>query len=169
MQLLEDTLAVLSLGKLCEEHGYTYEWVSGQKKRLSKEGKRILCKTENFVLDVLEFVVHIVPAASPSPARLRSNDTHEQRSGDRGDLPKIKNKLKMRTTIKQREIDCSTSQSGQRSSQDNLEDTEVPPLANTSNDSDSERLVKVAARKHSIETHFPKRPKVQSMQKDPRL
>ena len=32
VQLLKDTLAVLlSLGKVCEEHGYTYEWVSGQK------------------------------------------------------------------------------------------------------------------------------------------
>ena len=26
VQLLEDTLAVLSLGKLCEEHGYSYKW-----------------------------------------------------------------------------------------------------------------------------------------------
>ena len=31
VQLLEDTLAVLSLGNLCEEHGYIYEWASGQK------------------------------------------------------------------------------------------------------------------------------------------
>ena len=31
VQLLEDTPAVLSLEKLCEEHGYSYEWVSGQK------------------------------------------------------------------------------------------------------------------------------------------
>ena len=31
VRLLEDTLAVPSLGKLCEEHGYTYEWASGQK------------------------------------------------------------------------------------------------------------------------------------------
>ena len=29
VQLLEDTLAVLSLGKLCEDHGYSYEFVSG--------------------------------------------------------------------------------------------------------------------------------------------
>ena len=28
VQLLEETLAVLSLGKLCEDHGYSYEWVS---------------------------------------------------------------------------------------------------------------------------------------------
>ena len=31
VQILEDTLAVLSLGKLSEEHGYSYEWASGQK------------------------------------------------------------------------------------------------------------------------------------------
>ena len=29
--LLEDTLAVLSLGKLCEDHGFSYHWTSGQK------------------------------------------------------------------------------------------------------------------------------------------
>ena len=31
MKVLEDTPAVLSLGKLCDEHGYSYEWVNGQK------------------------------------------------------------------------------------------------------------------------------------------
>ena len=74
VQLLDGTPAVLSLGKLCE-----YEWASGQKPRLTKNGKRILCETE-------EFVPAIVPGSSssssstsfpqdssstsPSPARL---------------------------------------------------------------------------------------------------
>ena len=31
MKVLEDTPAVLSLGKLCDENGYTYEWINGQK------------------------------------------------------------------------------------------------------------------------------------------
>ena len=31
MKVLEDTPAVLSLGKLCDEHGYSYEWINGQK------------------------------------------------------------------------------------------------------------------------------------------
>ena len=35
-QLLDETPAVLSLGKLCEDHGYSYEWVSGQKPRLTR-------------------------------------------------------------------------------------------------------------------------------------
>ena len=31
MEVLEDTPAVLSLGKLCDENGYSYEWINGQK------------------------------------------------------------------------------------------------------------------------------------------
>ena len=37
--LLEETPAVLSLGKLFEDHGYSCEWVSGQKPRLTKRVK----------------------------------------------------------------------------------------------------------------------------------
>ena len=44
VMLLEDTLAVLSLGKLCEDHRYNYHWTSGQKPHLIKEGRRIECK-----------------------------------------------------------------------------------------------------------------------------
>ena len=36
VQLLEETPAVLSPGKLCKYHGYSDEWVSGQKPRLAK-------------------------------------------------------------------------------------------------------------------------------------
>ena len=45
VMLLEETTAVLSLGKLCEDHGYTYHWTSGQKPHLTKNGKRIDCNT----------------------------------------------------------------------------------------------------------------------------
>ena len=31
VMLLEETPAVLSLGKLCEDHGFSYHWTSGQK------------------------------------------------------------------------------------------------------------------------------------------
>ena len=44
-----DTPAGLSLGKLCEDHGYSYEWTSGQKPQLIKDGRRIQCSTENDV------------------------------------------------------------------------------------------------------------------------
>ena len=49
MKVLENTPAVLSLGKLCEEDGYSYEWINGQKPHLIKNGIRIPCNTENFV------------------------------------------------------------------------------------------------------------------------
>ena len=49
VQLLEETPAVLSLGKLCKDHGYYYERVSGQEPRLIKKGKSIICKTDNFL------------------------------------------------------------------------------------------------------------------------
>ena len=49
MKALEDTPAALSLGKLCDEHGYSYEWINGQTPHLIKNGIRIQCNTENFV------------------------------------------------------------------------------------------------------------------------
>ena len=49
MKVLENTPAVLSLGKLCDENGYSYEWINGQKPHLIKNGIRIQCNTENFV------------------------------------------------------------------------------------------------------------------------
>ena len=49
MKVLEHTPAVLSLGKLCDENGYSYEWIHGQKPHLIKNGIRIPCNTENFV------------------------------------------------------------------------------------------------------------------------
>ena len=49
MKVLENTPAVLSLGKLCDENGYSYEWINGQKQHLIKNGIRIQCNTDNFV------------------------------------------------------------------------------------------------------------------------
>ena len=47
VHILEDTLAVLSF-KLCEEHGHSYEWVSGQKPHSTQNGRQIQWNTENF-------------------------------------------------------------------------------------------------------------------------
>ena len=49
MKVLENTPGVLSLGKLCDENGYSCEWINGQKPHLIKNGIRIPCNTENFV------------------------------------------------------------------------------------------------------------------------
>ena len=49
MKILENTPAVLSLGKLCDGNGYSYAWIYGQKPHLIKNGIRIPCNTENFI------------------------------------------------------------------------------------------------------------------------
>ena len=49
VKVLEDTPAVLSLGKLCDEHGHSHEWINGQKPHLIKHDIRIQCNTENVV------------------------------------------------------------------------------------------------------------------------
>ena len=49
LKVFENTPAVLSLGKLCDENGYSDEWINGQKPHLIKNGIRIPCNTENFV------------------------------------------------------------------------------------------------------------------------
>ena len=61
MKVLDNKPAVLSLGKLCDENGYSYEWINGQKPHLIKNGIRIPCNTENFV--PIE-----VPGLSSSPS-----------------------------------------------------------------------------------------------------
>ena len=46
---LGNTPAVLSLGKLCKEFGYSYHWTSGQRPHLIKKGKKIHRDTSNHV------------------------------------------------------------------------------------------------------------------------
>ena len=49
IKLLADTPAVLTLGKLCEDHGYSCELTSGQKPQLTEDGRRVDCNTANYV------------------------------------------------------------------------------------------------------------------------
>ena len=49
MKVLDNTPAVSSLGKLCDENGSSYEWINGQKPHLIKDGIRTPCNTEIFV------------------------------------------------------------------------------------------------------------------------
>ena len=68
--LLVETPAVLSLGKLCDDHGYTYHWTSGQKPHLTKKAKRIDCNISNYV-------PFVVPGLSTSPLRRPRKSSHE--------------------------------------------------------------------------------------------
>ena len=53
MKVLDKTPAVLSFGKLCDENGYSYGWINGQKPHFNKDGIRTICNTENFVFIVV--------------------------------------------------------------------------------------------------------------------
>ena len=77
MKVLENTPAVLSLGKLCDENGYSYEWINGQKPHLIKNGIRIICYTENFVPIV---VPGLSSSSSASSSSSRTSMKQESRS-----------------------------------------------------------------------------------------
>ena len=67
VQLLEETPAVLSLGKLCSEHGYP---------RLTKNGKTITCTVDNFV----PLVVPGLSSSSSSSSASSSRPTDQSKS-----------------------------------------------------------------------------------------
>ena len=78
----EDTPAVLSLGKLCDEHGYSYEWINGQKPHLIKNGIRFQCNTENFVPIVVPGL-STSSSSSLSTSTPRTSSTVSSESEDR--------------------------------------------------------------------------------------
>ena len=45
VMLLQESLAVLSLGKLCGDHEHSYHWTSGQKPHLTPKRARELMAT----------------------------------------------------------------------------------------------------------------------------
>ena len=80
MKVLENTPAVLSLGKLCDENGYSYEWINGQKPHLIKNGIRIICNTENFVPIVVPGLSSSSMGSSSSPRTPMKQERHSSSS-----------------------------------------------------------------------------------------
>ena len=77
VKVLDNTPAVLSLGKLYDENGYSYEKINGQKPHLIKDGIRIICNTENFVPIV---VPGLTSSSSTSSSSLRTPIKQENHS-----------------------------------------------------------------------------------------
>ena len=68
VMFLEQTPAILSLGKLCEDHGYTYHWISGhQKPHLITNGKSIDCNISNYEPLVVPGLSASSSSTTPSP------------------------------------------------------------------------------------------------------
>ena len=179
VQLLDQTPAVLSLGKLCKDHGYSYEWVSGQKPQLTKDGKTIICKTDNFVPLVVPGLSTNPESSSSSaslsqyslrkeaeratrelvpPASISSSSSVSERSDELSSrrlvpFPKIQNQNKKRSDRDPLADlpDCLQDFT------ENLKETELHASAHSSVESDLEypTTVTTKSRKHSIYTHFP--------------
>ena len=80
MKVLDNTPAVLSLGKLCDENGYCYEWINGQKPHLIKDGIRIICNTENFVPIVVPGLSSSSSASSSTSRTPMKQESHSSSS-----------------------------------------------------------------------------------------
>ena len=78
--VLDNTPAVLSLGKLCDENGYSYDWINGQKPHLIKDGIRIQCNTENFVPIVVPGLSSSSSASSSTSRTLMKPESHSSSS-----------------------------------------------------------------------------------------
>ena len=71
VQILEETPAVFSLGKLCSEHGYSYEWKNGETPCLTKHGKIITYTMDNFVPLVVPGLKSSSSSSSASTSRTK--------------------------------------------------------------------------------------------------
>ena len=79
-KVLEGTPAVLSLGMLCDENGYSYEWINGQKPHPIKDGIWIQCTTENFVPIVVPGLSSSLSGSSSTSKTLSKQDSHSSSS-----------------------------------------------------------------------------------------
>ena len=99
MKVLEDTPALLSLGKLCDENGYSYERINGQKPHLIKNGIRIQCQTENFV----PIVVPVLSVSTtPQMSRFRGAKVCSKWLQERSDDHNIQSDSKYKSGLKVR-------------------------------------------------------------------
>ena len=144
VQIHDETLAVLSLGRLCEEHGYSYEWTSGQKTTADQDWDKFCVIRKTSCLLLLQDCrqdpqarAQVRPPHRYRRTRLvvslsqRSDDTHARASRNRGDPTKNQNK--------NNNMDNSQAPSNRVRDlrvwlvefTENLEDTEVPALRDT--------------------------------------
>ena len=85
VQLLESTPAVLSHGKLCSEHGYSYEWKMVKNPRLTKNGNLITCTMDNFVPLVAPGLPSSSSSSSASTPKPTDQSNHPKKSGTSSD------------------------------------------------------------------------------------
>ena len=89
MNVLENTPAVLSIGKLCDEKGYSYERINGQKPHLIKDGIRIICNTESFVPIVVPGLSSSSSGSSSTSKTPSRQESHSSSSSSSSPSPTV--------------------------------------------------------------------------------
>ena len=155
MKVLENTPAVLSLGKLCDENGYSYEWINGQKPHLIKDGIRIICNTENFVPIV-------VPGLSSSSSG--SSSTSKTPSRQESHSSSSSSTSSSSPTVSETDSGRGSSEIPEwlQEFRENLVDDEIPEHGDSHASSSHEVSLEPTTKrredlgKHNVHTHFPK-------------
>ena len=120
VQLLEDTPAVLSLGNLCKDHGYSCEWVSGptidqkwEKSYLQDRQFRISCRSRLICQFWKQFVsiTHPQESLEPDARPVSGNRAASSSSSD---------------SVLERSDELPTRKLGQKSLSDDKQDAKDP-------------------------------------------
>ena len=147
LKLLDDTPAVLSLANLCEGHGYSYGWTSGQSPNLMRKGTRTMqygklradrCPRiiNQFIQLDYKYMNNIVTEGRRRPYIASSINTKSLYKQSRigRPVPRIhkhqKTQIKMRTSTEHRETCCATCLIGWTNSQ-RIVDERVPSSRDT--------------------------------------
>ena len=125
MKVLEDTPAVLSLWKLCVKHGYSYEWINGQKPHLIKNGIRVQFQYGKLCTDRGSWNIYnsFKPIQQPSQVKVwieKHGETRSLRKHQKScymNQPKSQNQIKMRITNRYGETRIPTYQNGCKKSE----------------------------------------------------
>ena len=151
--LLEDAPAVLSLGKLCEDHKYSYEWTSGQ-----QHGKLHTDRCPWFIDWLFQLSYTYISSITLRPASIRSESTRSRARWDPSPETDNTNKNEDNETVRRDPLRDLPEWLEEFT--ENLVDDSVPAFmdapASSSRESVSERRGKVVSGKHSIFSHFPK-------------
>ena len=183
MKVLENTPAVLSLAKLCDETGYSYEWINGQKPYIIKNGIRIPCNTENFVPIVVPGLsssssssshssTSMTPSrqernhptcsssSSTSPTTTVSSDSETQEREDLSGIDSHPVPVSSMLKTERRDPLCSDILEWLQEFRENLEDDRVPENRDSHASSSHELSLEPTSTrsedlgKHSIFNHF---------------
>ena len=175
VQLLDETPAVLSLHILSSKHGCSSEWKIGETPQLTKNGKSITCRMDNFVPRVAPGVSSYSSSSSSSTSRSTNQSNYSRNLGTLSDPVTTRSDKHACGKPMLTNPDKQATQKDEMDKEDptqgipawlqpftvNLKDLETHVLAHSSEreNSDSEgdaTKVETQKRMHRIHTHFPK-------------